>query len=149
MLGSPWECLGGLGSACKHFGALRSAWDQVGLLVGEPVYGEFVCWPEPGAFCRSRNPEESGEKTGIPVPQEFLQKNPVKAAENRNFQGPLQNHIPVNKFLRKKQEKKEILRNPGRNRFWGSKKKFTENRNMQPSSWLQMKKDSHSILIPM
>jgi hypothetical protein len=30
------------------------------------------------------NPEESGGNTGIPVPQEFLQKNPVKVAENRN-----------------------------------------------------------------
>jgi hypothetical protein len=29
------------------------------------------------------NPEESGLNTGIPVPQEFLQKNPVKVAENR------------------------------------------------------------------
>jgi hypothetical protein len=28
---------------------------------------------------------ESGVNTGIPVPQEFLQKNPVKVAENRNF----------------------------------------------------------------
>jgi hypothetical protein len=31
-----------------------------------------------------RNPEESGGNTGIPVPQEFLQKIPVKVAENRN-----------------------------------------------------------------
>jgi hypothetical protein len=35
-----------------------------------------------------RNPEESCANTGIPVPQEFLQKIPVKAAENRNFQDP-------------------------------------------------------------
>jgi hypothetical protein len=35
-----------------------------------------------------RNLEESGGNTGIPVPQEFLQKNPVKVAENRNFQDP-------------------------------------------------------------
>jgi hypothetical protein len=32
-----------------------------------------------------RNPEESGGNTGIPDPQEFLQKNPVKVAENKNF----------------------------------------------------------------
>jgi hypothetical protein len=31
-----------------------------------------------------RNPEESGENTGIPVSQEFLRKNTVKVAENRN-----------------------------------------------------------------
>jgi hypothetical protein len=30
------------------------------------------------------NLEESGGNTGTPVPQEFLQKNPVKVAENRN-----------------------------------------------------------------
>jgi hypothetical protein len=35
-----------------------------------------------------RNLEESGRNTGIPVPQEFQQKNPVKGAENRNFQDP-------------------------------------------------------------
>ncbi len=36
--------------------------------------------------CRNqRNPEESGENTGIPVLQEFLQKILVKVAENRNF----------------------------------------------------------------
>jgi hypothetical protein len=32
-----------------------------------------------------RNPEESGRNIGIPGPQEFLQKIPVKVAENRNF----------------------------------------------------------------
>jgi len=40
-------------------------------------------------------PEESGVNTGIPVPQEFLQKNPVKAKKNRNSCNPLQNHVPV------------------------------------------------------
>jgi hypothetical protein len=42
-----------------------------------------------------RNPEESIVNAGIPVPQEFLQKIPVKAAKNRNFCDPLQNHVPV------------------------------------------------------
>jgi hypothetical protein len=42
----------------------------------------------------------------------------------------------VKKFLQKKLEKKEILRNPGRNGFWGSKKRIPENRNRQPSVWL-------------
>ena len=31
-----------------------------------------------------RNPEDSGVNTGIPVPQEFLQKIPVKTEKNRN-----------------------------------------------------------------
>jgi hypothetical protein len=64
---------------------------MVGLLLGELVGGEFVAWPEPDSFGGNRNPagiwrnlEESGGNTGIPVPQEFLQKNPVKVAENRN-----------------------------------------------------------------
>jgi hypothetical protein len=35
---------------------------------------------------RRRNPEESCANTVISIPQEFLQKNPVKAAENRNLQ---------------------------------------------------------------
>jgi hypothetical protein len=32
-----------------------------------------------------RNQEESGENAGISVPQGFLQKKPVKVAENRSF----------------------------------------------------------------
>jgi hypothetical protein len=35
-----------------------------------------------------RNPEESCANPGISVPQVFLQKNSLKAAENRNFQEP-------------------------------------------------------------
>jgi len=31
-----------------------------------------------------RNPKESGVNTGIPVPQEFLRKIPVKSEKNRN-----------------------------------------------------------------
>jgi hypothetical protein len=42
-----------------------------------------------------RNPEESGVNTGIPVPQEFLQKIPVTATKIRNSCDPLQNHVPV------------------------------------------------------
>jgi hypothetical protein len=57
-------------------------------MVGELVGGEFVPWPSQTAFGKNRNPEESSENAGIPVPREFLQKNPVKAAENRNFQDP-------------------------------------------------------------
>jgi hypothetical protein len=39
--------------------------------------------PEESGGIRS-NPEESIVNAGIPAPQEFLQKNPVKAAKNRN-----------------------------------------------------------------
>jgi hypothetical protein len=42
-----------------------------------------------------RNPEESGVNTGIPVPQEFIRKIPVKLEKNRNYCNPLQNHVPV------------------------------------------------------
>ncbi len=59
--------------------------------MGELVGGDFVVWPEPDSVWRKqesrgirRNPEESVVKAGIPVPQEFLQKNSVKAAKNRN-----------------------------------------------------------------
>jgi hypothetical protein len=53
----------------------------VSLLVGELVGGGFVSWPEPDSVWQEQesggiwqNPEESGVNTGIPVPQEFLQK---------------------------------------------------------------------------
>jgi hypothetical protein len=50
--------------------------------------------------------EESGVNTGIPVPQEFLRKIPVKAEENRNSCDPLQNHIPVKYSSEKRREKR-------------------------------------------
>jgi spore coat protein CotH len=56
-------------------------------------------------------------------PQEFLQKISVKSKKKTEFLQPLQNHVPVNKFLRKMQEKK-ILRNPVRNGFLDPKNKF-------------------------
>ena len=59
---------------------------------------------------KGRNPEETGLNTGIPVPQEFLQKNPV-GVQKPEFLGPLQNHVPV-KNSSGKHRKKEILRNP-------------------------------------
>jgi hypothetical protein len=56
-----------------------------------------------------RNPEESCENTGtgIPVPQEFLQKIPVTVAKNRNSCNPLQNHVPVKNSSRKHRNKKK------------------------------------------
>jgi hypothetical protein len=41
-----------------------------------------------------RNPAESGGDTGIPVPQEFLQKIPVKVAENKNSYDPSKATFP-------------------------------------------------------
>jgi hypothetical protein len=70
-------------------------------------------WREQESSGILRIPEESGVKTVIPVPQEFLRKNPVKAEKNRNSCDPLQNHVG-----------KKILRNPVRNGFLGQKNKF-------------------------
>ena len=67
---------------------------MVGLLLGKLVGGEFVSWPEPDSFGGNRNPagiwknpKESKViwwKYRNSVLQEFLQKNPVKVAENSN-----------------------------------------------------------------
>jgi hypothetical protein len=66
----------------------------VGLLLGELVRGEFIGWSEPDSFGGNRNPagiwknpKESKViwwKYRNSVLQEFLQKNPVKVAENSN-----------------------------------------------------------------
>jgi hypothetical protein len=61
-----------------------------------------------------RNPEEFGVNTGILVPQEFLQKNPVTVAKNRNSCDPLQNHVPVKKSFGKHRKK----RNPQESVFF-------------------------------
>ncbi len=80
-------------------------------------------WREQESSGILRIPEESGVNTGIPVPQEFLQKIPVKAKKNRNSCDPLQNHVPV-KNSSGKRRKKNILRYPVRNGFLGPKNKF-------------------------
>jgi hypothetical protein len=65
-------------------------------------------WRNPGESGGiRRNPEESGVNTGNPVPQEFLQKDPVTAANNRNSCAPLQNHAPVKNSSRKHRKKKK------------------------------------------
>jgi hypothetical protein len=51
-----------------------------------------------------RIPEESGVNTGIPVPQEFLRKIPVKAKKKQGFLRPLQNHVPVKNSTRKRRK---------------------------------------------
>jgi hypothetical protein len=78
----------------------------------------FSCWPERDSVWLEqesggirKNPEESGVNTGIPFPQEFLQKNPVTGEKNRNSCDPLQNHVPVKKTP-ENSGKKETLRNP-------------------------------------
>jgi len=72
-----------------------------------------------------RIPEESRVKTGIPVPQEFLRKIPVKTKKKQQeFLRPPPKPRSCEKFLRKTQEKKENLRNPVRNSFLGPKNKF-------------------------
>jgi hypothetical protein len=62
----PLCCRAAAWSACEHLGELGRAWEaserlgeQVSLLVGELVGGEFVPWPAHTAFNRNRNPEES------------------------------------------------------------------------------------------
>ena len=82
-----------------------------------------MIWWEQESSGILRIPEESGVNTGIPVPQEFPQKNPVKSEKYRNYCDPLQNHVPANNSSGKGRKKK-ILRNPVRNAFWGPKNKF-------------------------
>jgi hypothetical protein len=74
-----------------------------------------------------RNPEESrgiqGKyrnscPTGIPA------KKSCDSGKNWVFLRPPPKPRSREKFLRKTQEKKEILRNPGRNSFFGPKNKF-------------------------
>jgi len=77
-----------------------------------------------------RNLEESGVNTGIPVTQEFLQKNPVTGENNRNSCG-LSKTMFLCKIPLENTGKKEILRNPVRNVFL-SKKYIPENRNYEP-----------------
>jgi hypothetical protein len=67
----------------------------VSLLVGELVGGGFVSWPEPDSVWREqesggtrRNLEESRVNTGIPVPQEFLQKNSCERGQKQEFLRP-------------------------------------------------------------
>jgi hypothetical protein len=71
-----------------------------------------------------RNPEESGGirskyrnscPTGIPA------ENSCDSGKKQEFLQPPPKPCSCEKFLRKTQEKKEILRNPGRNGFFVQK----------------------------
>jgi hypothetical protein len=64
-----------------------------------------MIWREQESRGILRIPEESGVNTGIPVPQKFLQKNPVKT-KNRNSSDPLQNQVPVKNSSGKRRKKK-------------------------------------------
>jgi len=63
-------------------------------------------WREQESSGILRIPEEIGVNTGIPVPQEFLRKIPVKSEKNRNYCNPLQNHVPVKNSSGKHRKKK-------------------------------------------
>jgi hypothetical protein len=56
--------------------------------------------------------------TGIPA------KNPCDSGKKQEFLQPPSKPRSCEKFLRKTQEKKLILRNPARNGFFGPKNKF-------------------------
>jgi hypothetical protein len=73
-----------------------------------------------------RNPPESSgilSKYRNSCPHKFLRKIPVKSKKNGIPVTPPKTHS-CEKFLRKTQEKKEILRNPVRNGFLDSQNKF-------------------------
>jgi hypothetical protein len=62
-------------------------------------------WREQESSGILRNPQESGVNTGIPVPQEFLRKIPVKS-EKTGIPATSPKPRSSEKFLRKTQEKK-------------------------------------------
>jgi hypothetical protein len=65
--------------------------------------------------------EESGVNTGIPVPQEFLQKIPVTVAKIRNSWDPLQNNVPVKNSSGKHREKRNSQESWQERFFWSKK----------------------------
>jgi hypothetical protein len=71
-----------------------------------------------------RNPKESRVNTGVPVLQEFLQKNPVTAAKIRNSCNPLQNHVPVKNSSGKHRKSKKSSGILAGTVFFGPKNKF-------------------------
>ena len=70
-----------------------------------------------------RNPKESRVNTGIPVLQEFLQKNPVKN-KKQEFQRPPPKPCSCEKILQKMQGKKESSGILAGMVFWVKKKIF-------------------------
>ncbi len=120
-----------LGSACL--------WKfMVGLLLGELIGGELVGWPEPDSFGGNsnpagirRDPEESGGilwKYRNSYPAGIPAKNPVKVAENRNFQDPSKSTFLWTNSSEKNKKSQESFFFL----FFGPKNKFLSNRNYQP-----------------
>jgi hypothetical protein len=71
---------------CGGLATGRASWRGICRLARQTVLAGTRILQKSGGIWR--NPEESGGNTGIPAPQEFLQRNPVKVAENRKFQDP-------------------------------------------------------------
>jgi len=67
-----------------------------------------------------RNPEDSGVNTGIPVPQEFLRKIPVKTVKT-GIPATSPKPRSCEKFLRKMQEKKKSSGILAETVFWVQK----------------------------
>jgi len=65
-----------------------------------------MIWREQESSGILRIPEESGVNTGIPVPQEFLQKDPVKSEKKQELLRPPPKPRSCEKFLRNLQEEK-------------------------------------------
>ena len=107
-----------------------------GLATGRASRGRFFWLARARQFWQEQescsNPEESGGiwwKCRNSCPAGIPAKNSYKSGWNRNSQRPLQNHVPVNKFLQKKRNPQEscfVL-------FFSPKNKFLSNRNYQPS----------------
>jgi hypothetical protein len=70
-----------------------------------------------------RNPEESIVNTNS-CPAGIHAKNSCESGEKQDFLRPPPKPRSSEKFLRKTQEKNEILKNPGRNGLFGPKNKF-------------------------
>jgi hypothetical protein len=92
------------------------------LLNKEPSFVAGHFWREQESSEILRNPEVSGVNTGIPVPQEFLRKIPVKSGKNRNS-CDLSKTTFLRKITQENTGKKKFLGNPVRNAFLGPKKK--------------------------
>ncbi len=100
------------------------------MLMGELVGGEFVCWPSQTVFGKNRNPKESGEIRRNPEESVGIRRNLVQRQElflgkwlkTGIFKTPLKPRSCEKNPPKKKQGEKEILMNPGRNKFWGSQK---------------------------
>ena len=79
---------------------------------------------ESGGIRRNPNPKKSYANTGIPVPQKFLRKIPVNAAENRNFQDPSKITFLERSSSGNNREKKKSLGILAGIGFWELKNEF-------------------------